>query len=215
MSGSPAPLLTIVDALVAELDQIESSFHRCRGHSRVDGYLPYLPTEEGCLFAIWDAWSRFLRTLVLTSSASHSLGLSGTVYVPPAPRSESIVLAELYQHRRGRSYKFTNQEPNWHDERAIADIATVLSLPNAGVIIGAVSATSVVLGPVVVSSPLSEIRTARNFAAHKNWKTFADISAFSSGFSTLSEHLRQRRSGVEAFSEWTESLGSLAAAAAQ
>lgn len=149
-------------------------------------------------------------------SSGPTLGLSGMTYSPVTPRIESDVLLHLLANRSSKNYRFTNKEPNWHDERALVDIATTLALPNAQTVIGAITASSIALGPVVVPSPLAEIRTARNFSAHKNWKTLSDISAYSSpAFSTLTAHLRGRRTGVEAFSLWTECLGALAASAAQ
>lgn len=212
---SAKPLLAIVDSFVFELDQIEATYYRCRGHSRVDGYVQYVPSEEGCLFALWDAWNRFLRTLTIVTNGGDSLGLSGAVYSPSKIRTEYEILSHLATSRRGQKYKFTNGEPNWYDGAAISDIVTVLQQPNASIVIGAVTASNVSLGPIMVPSPLPEIRAARNFSAHKNWKTFSDLSPYSSGLSTLSDHLRQRRSGVETFSEWKESLEALAASAAQ
>lgn len=212
------PLLSQYESLERELDQIESSFYRCRGHSTVDGYVSYVPTEEGCLFALWDAWSRYLRGVVMTVASGPSMGLSGTTYVPAMARNESAVLAHLASNKNGQKYRFVNQEPNWHDEQALSDIVTVLGLPNAPTMIGAVTASSVGLGPIQVSSPLNEIRKARNFSAHKNWKTLQDVAAYAApatGFLGLSHHLRARRSGVETFSEWKESIAALAAAAAQ
>lgn len=216
MPISQIPLGAVVDRFVSETDQIESIFHKCKGHASVVGFLEYIPTEEGRLFALWDAWTRFLRSLVMAVSSGPTLGLSGTEYSPVNPRIESEVLQHLSANRAGKSYKFVNREPNWHDERALVDMVTTLALPNAPTVIGAITASSVTLGPVVVPSPLAEIRTARNFCAHKNWKTLSDITAYSSPtFSTLSAHLRGRRTGVEAFSVWTECLGALSASAAQ
>ena len=216
MPTRTVPLSEVTDRFVAELDQIESAFYKCRGHSTVEGYISYVPTEEGCLFAMWDAWSRFLRTLVVTVSAGPTQSLAGITYTPTSIRTERDVLDYLLANKSGQNYRFVNHEPNWHDERAISDIVTVLSLPNASTIIGSVTTTTVVLGPIVVESPLAEIRTARNFCAHKNWRTFADVGGFGGGtFSTLSDHMRRRRSGVETFSEWKESLEAIAASAAQ
>jgi hypothetical protein len=216
MGTPPVSLSETTDRFTAELDQIESMFYKCRGHSSVEGYVNYIPTEEGCLFALWDAWSRFLRSLVVTVSAGPTESLAGVTYAPVAVRTEADVLAYLFANKRGQNYRFVNMEPNWHDERAISDIVTVLALPNASTIIGAVTTTSVILGPIVVPSPITEIRTARNFGAHKNWKTLTDITAYGGGsFSNLSDHMRKRRSGVEAFSEWKESLEAIAASAAQ
>lgn len=206
---------SIVRAFEAELGQIERSFHECENHSLVRGYIEYLPAEEGCLFAIWDAWSRFLRTIAMACSAGPVEGMSGQIYRTEKPRTEPEVLEYLHESKNGQKYRFVNGEPSWHVSTQFCDIVTVLELQNAAALIGAVTASQVVLGPVIVDSPLEEIRIARNFSAHKNWKTFQDISAFSESFTTLSDHVRKRRSGVTTFSEWVECLLSLAVAAAQ
>lgn len=216
MFGAPSPLLVVVDEFIRELDEIESIFARCKGDRTVVAFTTYTPTEEGCLFALWDAWTRFLRALVMECSAGATVGLAGGVYVPPIVRQEQAVLAHLTANKKGNQFGFVNGEPKWNSEVSLSDIVTALSLPNAATIIGSVTASHVVLGPITVGSPLEEIRIARNFAAHKNWKTLSDIGAYSApGFTTLSDHLRRPRSGVPAFSEWKESLESLAAAAAQ
>lgn len=210
-------LLDTVDDFIAELDQIESIFHRCRGDRSVSGFsIPYVPTEEGCLFAVWDAWTRFLRNLTMACCGPGVLGLSGQTYTAPTPRTEAQVLSYLMANRRGRNFRIVNGEPKWSNPACLADIANALALPNAHTIVSAVTASTVVLGPIVVPSPLEEVRVARNFAAHKNPTTLADIQVFAPiAFSTLSDHLRDTRSGVEAFSEWKECFCALAEAAAQ
>lgn len=209
-------LSSLADDFKNEIDQIESIFHRTQGSSSVAGFIEYIPTEEGCLFALWDAWSRYLRALVMTVAGGPCYGLSGAIYCPAQNRTQQEVLDHLKANKSGKRYRFINEEPNWHDGGAISDIATTLSLVNAPTVIGAVTATSITLGPIQVHSPLQEIRVARNFCAHKNWKTLQDIAAYSdTGFTTLSEHLREPRTGVAAFSEWTECLVALAGSAAQ
>lgn len=210
-------LLEVVNSFVAELDQIESIFHRCRGDRTVSGFsVPYTPTEEGCLFAVWDAWTRFLRALTVSSCGVGVLGLSGKCYTASTPRTEAQVLDFLVANKKGRNFGIINGEPKWNNPLYLADIANALALPNGQTIVSAITASSVVLGPVVVMSPLEEVRMARNFAAHKNPSTLADIEAFAPAvFTTLSAHLRGSRSGVEAFSEWKECFCALAEAAAQ
>lgn len=210
-------LVDNVQDFVAELDQVESIFYTCRGARTVSGYtLPYVPTEEGCLFAVWDAWTRFLRGLLISCCSGVAVGLGGSVYRAPLPMTERELLAYLIANRRGRTFGIINGEPKWNSSAAVADIAAALNLPNQNTLVSAITASSVSLGPIVVVSPLEEIRLARNFAAHKNPSTLADIAAFSqNGFPSLTAHLRGLRSGVEAFSVWKECLIALAEAAAQ
>lgn len=214
----PTPTLKhVTDRFDAEVAQLESIFARCRGDRTVTGYrLPYIPTEEGCLFGLWDAWNRCMRELAISSCQPAVMGLSGVIYAHPAPLSEAQVLAHLFANRRGRNFRIINNEPRWYDPACLADIANSLQLPNERQIVSAVTATSVSLGGFIVPVPLEEIRTARNFAAHKNPSTQQDLAAYSSrAFAGLSDHMRALRSGVESFSEWAQSLTSIASVAAQ
>ena len=217
--GSPVsvPLVQVVDAFVAEVREIESIFSQYRGHRTVLGVgYTYVPLEDGCLVSLWDAWSRFLRRLVLTSAAGTTIGLSGTAYVPPVARSEGQALGDLTSNRRGNNFGIINGEPKWFGAVQLPNIVSFLGIPNRNVIIGAISASSVTLGPISVANPLDEIRVCRNFIAHKAPPTLLDIQRYTIGpYTDLSAHLRQLRSGVEAFSEWCECLEALAGAACQ
>lgn len=207
----------VTDAFIQEVREIESLFSQYPGHRSVAGLLyDYIPLDDGCLISLWDAWSRFLRALVLESASGVTSGLSGTVYSPSSPRSENQVLADLIANRRGNNFGLIGGEPKWNSAANLNSIVTFLALPNANVIVGAVSSSSLHLGSLTVSNPLEEIRKCRNFVAHKAPATHSDIQQyFVASHAKLSEHMRQRRSGVEAFSEWCECLEALAGAAAQ
>lgn len=146
------------------------------------------------------------------------MGLRGIVYAPGQARTEAQVLAHLSQSRRSYAYKITRGEPNWYLATAFADIVACLQLDTRQIpeITGPISSNLVLLGPVSVANPLEEIRLCRNFVAHKNDLTLSDVVAFSQGpFVDLSQHLRKKRSGVEAFSEWKDCMTALAEASAQ
>lgn len=214
---SQQPLLPVVEEFIAEVDQIRSIFDTCRGSRTVDRYLfPYCPFEDGCLISLWDAWNRFLRSLVLTSVAGPALGLSGTVYTPLPPRNEPAALAHLHQSRRGKAYSLIDGEPKWFNTMHMADILNTLAAPNSTVIVSALGASSIALNPIVVNNPLDEIRECRNFVAHKSAGTLNRIRVYASGgFSTLSHHLRVKRYGVETFHEWGDCMAVIAETAAQ
>ena len=217
--AQPPALSEVVDAFISELDQLESIFATCAGHRSVHGYKhPYVPTEDGCLVSLWDAWNRFLRALVILSASGPVMGLRGIVYSPGQARTEAEVLAHLARSKRSYSYKITRGEPNWYIAAAFADIVNCLQLDAKQIpeITGPIAASIVHLGPVSVANPLEEIRTCRNFVAHKNDLTHREMVAFSQGaFVDLSRHLRKKRSGVEAFSEWKDCMTALAEASAQ
>lgn len=212
--NSYAPL---VDDLRDELDQIESIFGSYRGHRSVHGYMyDYVPADDGCVVSLWDAWSRFLRRLVVVSLAGPIQGLSGATYSSPQFFSESQALTHLSVNRRGNNFQITQGEPKWFDPACLASIVNFFGLPNAPVIIGAVGSSSIYLQPITVPNPLEQIRRCRNYVAHKMPRTWATVQAFGAqppaGFSS---YLRQRRSGVETFSEWHDCLVAISEAACQ
>lgn len=215
--STPQPLAAVVDAFVAEVNQIESVFSSCKGARTVEGFLfPYTPSEDGCLVSVFDAWNRFLRKLVITGASGDVQGLSGAVYQQATPRTESQVLADLSANRKGHNFKIINNEPRWYDLTCLVDIMSFLGLNNSSVVVGSLGSTFVTLGPITVANPIEELRTCRNFVAHKNDFTLRDVQAFSpTAFRDLTTHLRTLRSGVETFSEWRDCLVTLAEAAGQ
>jgi hypothetical protein len=126
------------------------------------------------------------------------------------------VLTDLIANRRGNYFGIMNGEPKWFNARNLASILSFLGVGNEQVILGAVGAASIQLGPITVPSPVEEVRVCRNYVAHKAPPTLADVQRYTQGYFTdLSAHMRQLRSGVETFSEWREAFGALAEAAAQ
>lgn len=210
-------LSVVVDDFVSELDEIESVFASYKGHRTVKGVgFEYVPGEDGCLVSVWDAWTRFLRRLVIESARGPVIGLSGTVHTASTARSEAQVLADLSAKRRGNNFGIINGEPKWNDPVRLTSICSFLGLSNELTIINAVTSSFVTLGPVTVANPLEEVRICRNYVAHKAAPTLRDVVHFARGaYVDLSGHLRQHRSGVEAFSEWRDCFAALAAASAQ
>lgn len=213
----PRPLAVVVDRLRNELDEIESIFASCLGGNAVRAYrTPYMPTEDGCLVSLWDAWNRFLRALCLTSCRGATEGLSGSTYTPTAALTEAQALAHILASRRGNNYTVTAGEPRWYDARGLPDLTAALGLANDTVIVGAVTASHLQLGPIRVSNPLEEIRFCRNYIAHKTAVTLRSAQAVAgTTFPDLITHVRAKRSGVETFSEWKEACLAVAEAAAQ
>lgn len=213
-SPGAVELRTVSDAFSAELEEIALLFATCSEHNSVSGYIKYYPTEEGCLFAIWDAWNRFVRRMILTSVEGETIGTSGVVYQPGNIYTEVSALQHLQANRgRGSSYKFTNGEPNWYVPAAAVEMAQSLGAPNVNAISGALLSSTVVLGPAVVSVPLEEIRISRNFCAHKNWKTMQDLRRFDPNVATLREFLRVKNAGSHRFDDWLDALNAIAEAA--
>jgi hypothetical protein len=213
----PPSLAPVVDQLRAELDQIESIFFASTGTSVVREYqLHYAPAEDGCLVSLWDAWNRFMRNLLLTCSAGPVLGLGGSTYVPTVPRNPAAAVAHITSHLNGTQIKVIRGEPQWYSVPATPDFVRLLSLSNGPAIVGAVGASTVQLGSFPIANPLEEIRVCRNFVAHKSDVTLRDVMSFAvSGLSSLRDHVRAKRYGVELFSDWKEGCLAIGIAAAQ
>lgn len=211
-------LADLVDDFSKEIREIESVFTRYVGHRTVAGYqYTYIPLDDGCLISLWDAWSRFIRRLVVTCAGVPTTGLSGALYTPPTPRNEAQVIGDLLSNnRRGNNFGIANGEPKWSGIRNLTDIVSFLALPNANTIVSAISSNAIQLGFISVQNPLEEIRKCRNYVAHKSPPTLTDVQQYASGgYVDFSSHIRRKRSGVEVFSEWCESLEALGGAASQ
>ena len=207
----------VVDAFRDELDQIQSIFATCAGHRSVTGFrMPYVPTEDGCLVSLWDAWNRFVRALVLTSCSGPVQGLSGNVYAPGTALTESAALASIRAGAKGTKVRVVAGEPKWFDIGAIADVTQLVGLTNDTIIVSAFTAYQVRLGGFFIQNPLEEIRVCRNLVAHKCAAALAEVRAVAGPqFTDLRTHIRSRRFGVETFSEWTEGCIAIAEAASQ
>lgn len=149
-------------------------------------------------------------------AAGPTEGLSGARYSPTYEYDEITALAHLRSSRtRAQRYKFTNGEPNWYHVGAAIDIAATLDVPNRAAIDSALSVSSITLGPISVASPLEEIRTVRNFCAHKNWKTLADMRMYDAHLVSLRTYLREKNAGVQRFDNWLDALRAIASVAAE
>lgn len=202
-----------------ELAEIERVFLDLENTPHVAGFsIPYRPVEDGCLVSIWDAWNRFIRSLLLASCAGPVEGISGTVYTPQIPMTESQATQHLalLSRRRGNRITAARGEPYWFNVSALPDMTSALGLANATVIDSAVTASSISLdGGISMPSPLAEIRDIRNFVAHKNEGTLAQAqSHMRYPVVDCSAHMRQKTiGGLYRFSNWVDCLAALAESA--
>lgn len=216
--GSQLALVDIADELERELSEIESAFTSCVSQQSVSGFsISYGAGEDGCVVSLWDSWNRFMRSLILTSCASVTIGDSSTVYTPSRTYTEAAALAHLRQNVSGTKIRFTRSEPNWYATHATSDFCRVLRLPNARVITGAILASHITDSTgATVPNPISSIKKLRNFIAHKNIDTHGDIAAFiSSPQDTRSFLTAPVTGGISQFRDWTTSLLAIAFAAVQ
>lgn len=211
-------LSTLSGELDRELKEILRSFNASGTHLSIRGFsVDYGAAQDGCVVSAWDAWNRFMRSLILTSCAGTSIGGSGTTYVTRQSYPEHAALARVRKNSKNTSIRFTRSEPNWYSPKAAADYCRILSLPNTAVITGAVTASSIVDATgTAISNPLTTIRIFRNFVAHKNTDTYRDIMAFIPPGVSLLDYLHSKTAGgVSVFDEWVSGITAVATAATQ
>jgi hypothetical protein len=115
-----------------------------------------------CVIRLLDAWARFCRELVLRSASEQPLTVGGT-RLPLAPgitgRKDVLrVLRTVYT-------KFP-WEPRWIDPQSCLKAANILKIPNYA---------TVSSGLAVSPSPVEDLRKLRNFLAHRNEGTAAEV----------------------------------------
>lgn len=216
MSQQHKPLQDVVARYSRELQEITKVWESVGDSALVNSFsVPYAPAEDGCVVALWDAWNRFVRDLLITCAGGSTLGLDGAVYHPASPRSATECLATLADNR-GRVGQLIGGEPHWYKVNKIADLAALFELQNADTIVSAIGSTDVYFGSFVAPNPLEEIRRCRNFTAHKAAHTLKDVRNYiGTEFHGLRPHLSRKRRGSAVFYEWVDGCQSIAAAAAR
>jgi hypothetical protein len=220
MSASIRELRKVVDDFNRESSQLEDIFISNNNPVIVLGFeLPYSPVDDGCVVALWDAWNRFVRELLLACSGSTTLGISGSKYYPTTTRTEdeSIHCLCLAAKDRRTRIRSTRGEPHWFDQGAISDMVDALGIANRSQIVSAITSSGIsITSGVLITNPIGEIRDIRNFIAHKNAVTLRGIKQhLNSQHNSLSDYLHEiRLGGVPTFGEWVDGLQAIASAAA-
>jgi hypothetical protein len=200
-----------------EADEIEAAFHASSPCAVISAYkVPYIPAVEGCITSLWDAWSRFNRTVLLVSASGPVQGTLGATYTPLQVRNEQQALRQLASDAQlpGSRIRLSGGEPIWTGPEMLFDICHSLQLPSIHPLHPAVTATSLSLPyNTTVPNPIVEIRAVRNFCAHKSDKTFRVMrSHFRPGVSNAHIHARQKVAGIIRFSHWVDCLKVIAEA---
>lgn len=207
-------LSDISGSFAAEAHELEACFLAGGGCPRVAAYQPaYGPHVDGCVISLWDAWNRFVRSLLLASCAGPTVGNVGLRYSPKASLTETQALLRLKTEARRRRIVLIDGEPRWYERRILPDLAIILDIPNAQPIIAAVGASVVVIGSGgAVANPIPELQSMRNFIAHKTPATLAKaVQYVSVPAASPHEHLWEKVSGgVERFCLWAATLRALA-----
>ncbi|MGW6699828.1 hypothetical protein [Nocardia sp. NPDC055049] len=197
-----------------EVNEIEAAFLSTPDAVKVTQYsMGYAPHVDGCIVSLWDSWNRFLRACALLSASGECEGISGVTYRPATARTEIQALQRL-KNPCGTKIRLIHGEPNWYDLRQLPNILDELEVSNANQIIGAIGASSVILGSgTPVASPVAELQDVRNFVAHKTDYRLSSIRSLIGGGpdGDLHRYLwAKTRGGVERFSLWARTMSAIA-----
>lgn len=214
----PQALKDLSDRFATEADAIESAFHQCGNFTQISAYkVAYIPAIEGCVTALWDAWSRFNRSVLLASAEGPVIGQSGTTYAPLQNRTETQALSKLSADARlpTNRIKLSGNEPMWAAPEMLFDVCISLELTPQHPLHPAVTANTLSL-PLnsTTPNPIPEIRKVRNFCAHKGDSTFRNMSRhFRPGVLNVHSHVKQKIHGISRFSHWVDCLKVISEAA--
>lgn len=122
----------------------------------------HLWCQEMCVVRLLDAWARFCRELVLASASERPL-TAGGARLPLAPgiAGRKDALGKLRT-----TYTRFPWEPRWTDAQACLRGANLLGVANY---------SNISAGIAVTPSPLEDLCRLRNFLAHRNEGTAAEV----------------------------------------
>ena len=207
----------VVLDLKGEVEGIRQHFARVPSGVRVPNRLmEYIPTSDGCVVSLWDAWTRFMRKLVLTCASSTVTGLNGNNWMPAKERDEEAALKHLKcAQSKGAVFNLSYGEPIWNSARDIEHVANALGLQNSTNFAATGSSMVTLALGLSVPNPISEIRDVRNYIAHKtprNKATVLNHCAFTRTTS-IEDHLRSTSmGGATHFDDWIDGLMGIAEA---
>jgi hypothetical protein len=213
MANQPLELVTLADEFEREASEIQNVFDECDLHSSISGFNSlYGAGEDGCVVSLWDAWNRFMRALILSSVRGDSVGVAGQHYVPPTIYQEVDAIRHLQSNRRGTNIRVVRGEPNWYDPLAISDFCSKLMLPNSSIVLAAVQSSSITDGTgTSIANPISKVRIMRNYIAHKNNSTHADVTGLGVMASGPRAYLTEVvAGGTSRFTEWRSGMVAVA-----
>ncbi len=213
----------ISDDFESEVDSILEFFHKGAKASLIPfSPCPYTPHSDGCLVSLWDAWGRFVRSLLLACAAGEVVGGGGAKYAPVIPRREEDALRHLEAEKRsgGKSYALafgSKGEPKWYLVRHSFELGATLQLQNGSTIGSALTASQIHLSASIsVSHPGDHLQTLRNYVAHKTAANFAKASRAMpvAVHGDVDSFLRSRtQGGSVVFCDWADALVGLARSA--
>ena len=144
--------------------------HRCPATAPVCDLVSY-STRAHCVIRLFDAWSRFCRSLVVLSAGARPVTkTSGRLLHAPGIASVTDVLPKL---RALHPKKPPWWEPRWGRAGDCLDAARDLQIGNFPTVSAAIGSTP---------SPAEDIRIVRNFYAHRGAATFVLTRRVATGY---------------------------------
>lgn len=124
------------------------------------------PMRAHCVIRLFDSWSRFCRSLVVTSAGARPVtAAAGRLPLAPGINSLTDVVPALRAHNPKRPPWW---EPRWGRASECIAAAKSLGIPNVATVSAAIGATP---------SPADDIRALRNFYAHRGEPALAPARA--------------------------------------
>jgi hypothetical protein len=131
-----------------------------KGHEDCSKF--HLWCQEMCVIRLLDAWARFCRELVLISASEQPLTVGGTrLPLAPGITGRKDVLSALRT-----IYTRFPWEPRWIDAQACLKAANFLRISNY---------STLSAGLAITPSPVEDLCRLRNFMAHRNETTAAEV----------------------------------------
>jgi hypothetical protein len=127
---------------------------------------PHQNNREWCVIYLFDAWARCCRSLVVNSAHASPVSPSGTVVVPVAASEPDVLATVRKGFGRGGIW-----EPQWGSPGDAVQAAVHLRISNFAQVSAALGAAP---------NPAEDVRIVRNFIAHRNRRTGADLGALGS-----------------------------------
>lgn len=158
----PTCLSTHSDRLSVQLRTLTSGFNRHLTLASNQRLLDRTALREGLISSLWQAWCRFLRSVILTSASGGTTSGGVAITCIYSTLSQPQVLHVAKQLSTGsnigtfRSLAGAHLEPTWGDiDKAIA-ITAGMGLSNSAQILSALS----------LSTSIQDLQICRNATAH-------------------------------------------------
>jgi hypothetical protein len=166
------------------------------------------------LVALQDAWSRFVRDLIIRSALGNATTTAG-VRIPPGTNGVLTQRAalSLLRARWAKKAKPAWWEPYWYRTSEAAAAVTILAPRNGGNVMAAIGSST---------NPIDDLRAVRNFAVHRLPSTAAEANVINANNKAgswrqpcdiISATAQGGLAGEALFDSWRRRLSVVAAAA--